>query len=105
MPTKKTEAGREYDVSGKKFTWHPLDDDDQTGTIPDVKIPLRLKLGSLRKLSGQDVNNVDTMFALLQEVVPGQEDTLDLMDVSDFVAMFETWQFEYNALSGATPGE
>lgn len=105
MPEKKTDAGRKYNVTGKKFTWHPLDDDDKTGTIPDVSIPLRLKLGSLRKLSGQNGDDVDTMFALLQEVIPGQEEVLDQMDVSDFVAMFTTWQSEYNALTGATPGE
>jgi hypothetical protein len=104
MPTKTTPAGREYDVDGKRFTWHPLDDDDQPGTLPDVVLPLRIKLGVLRSLSGRDLD-ADGMFAMLEALAPDQSDTLDEMDVADFQAMFSTWQAEYQALSGAALGE
>lgn len=105
MPTKKTDTGREYDVSGKKFTWHPLDENDEPGNLPDVTIPLRLKLGTIRDLAGRDMD-VAAMFSILERLIPGQADVLDEMDVvSDFQPMFETWQSEYNALSGATLGE
>lgn len=105
MPTKTTKAGREYDVTGKKFIWHPLDDDGNTGNLSDVEIPMRLKLKVLRSMAGEDVDNVATMFRLLEQLVPNHADTLDEMDVNDFTQMFSTWQDEYNALNGATPGE
>lgn len=104
MPTKTTDAGREYELDGKKFVWHPLDDDDQPGNLPDVTIPLRLKLGVVRDLAGQDLDAA-AMFQILERLIPDQADALDEMDLNDFQAMFVAWQGEYEALSGATLGE
>lgn len=104
MPTKKTAAGREYEVDGKKFIWHPLDENDEAGNLPDVRIPLRVKLGLIRQMSGVDLDNA-AMFQMLDSLAPGQADTLDEMDVNDFQAMFVAWQAEYNTVTGATPGE
>ena len=103
MPTKKNDAGRKYEVNGKKFIWHPLDDDDRTGNLPDVEIPLRIKLRTIREASGE--LDAAAMFRLLEALIPNQADALDEMDVNDFQDMFVTWQKEYNALTGATPGE
>lgn len=104
MPTKQTEQGRTYEVDGKRFTWHPLDDDDLTGTLPDVVIPLRIKLGVIRRMNDRDLD-AGAMFEILGTLVPGQADALDEMDLNDFQVMFSTWQREYQALAGATLGE
>ncbi len=106
MATKKTKAGREYEVTGKKFIWHPLDDNDEPGNLPDVEIPLRIKLGVIRKIgTGRDLD-AGAMFDMLEALIPDQSESLDEMDiVADFQPMFETWQSEYNALTGATLGE
>lgn len=104
MPTKTTKNGREYEVTGKKFVWHPLDDNDEAGNLPDVVIPLRIKLRTLRRFSGEELDNA-VMFEMLEALIPDQADTLDEMDVNDFQIMFATWQREYNTLAGATPGE
>lgn len=102
MPKKKTATGREYDVTGKAFTWHP--DSDEGETLPDVTLPLRIKLKLIRRMN--DVNlDAAGMFAMLEAVAPGQMDTFDEMDVNDFTDCFTTWQSEYQALQGATPGE
>lgn len=104
MPTKKTKAGREYEVDGKRFTWHPLDENDETGAIPDVVIPLRLKLGIIYEMAGRDMDAA-AMTDILEAVAPKQSDTLREMDLLDFQDMFTTWQAEYNSLSGASLGE
>jgi hypothetical protein len=104
MPTKTTPAGREYEIDGKRLTWHPLDDDGETGTVPDVTIPLRLKLGVLRSMSDRELDAA-AMFSMLEAVIPNQAETLDQMDVNDFTEMFTTWNNEYTALTGATLGE
>ncbi len=87
-----------YTVQDKTFTWTT----DEGATLV---IPLRLKLKTLRSLSGQDIGDVDTMFAILDSIVPGQGDVLDEMDVNDFTEMFTLWQAEYQKQAGATLGE
>lgn len=105
MPTKKTDTGREYEIDGKRFVWHPLDDDDVAGNLPDVVIPLRVKLKVIRSLAGRDMDAA-AMFDILERLIPDQAEALDEMDIaSDFQVMFQTWQSEYTALSGASPGE
>lgn len=98
MPTKKTAAGREYQVDGREFIWTSEDG-------AELRLPLRLKLKTIRALSGRDLD-VDAMFAILEHVVPGQADALDEMDLLfDFQPMFLTWKSEYELLSGASLGE
>lgn len=102
---KTTDAGREYEVDGKKFRWFPLDDDDQPRIDAPVTIPLRLKLGVLRSMNGRELDPA-AMFDLLEKIIPNQAEALDDMDVVlDLQPMFETWQSEYNALAGASLGE
>lgn len=101
---KSSETGREYDVDGKRFTWFPLDDDDQTGNLDPIVIPLRIKLGLVRDLVGHDLG-AGEMFSFLERLIPNQSDALDAMDLNDFQQMFSTWQQEYEALSGASLGE
>lgn len=104
MPEKKTDTGRTYSVDGKRFTWHPNPDDDGTA-LPDVVIPMRIKLKVIRELGAGEVDAVG-MFRMFEAIAPGQVETMDEMDIiSDFQPMFETWQSEYNALSGASLGE
>lgn len=105
MPTKTTKADQPYRVTGKVFVWDPLDDDDARGNLPSVTIPMRIKLKVIRQLAGQDLDNVATMFDILEQLIPGQTDRIDDMDVNDFTAMFTAWNTEYQSLSGATLGE
>ena len=104
MPTKKTATGREYEVDGKRLVWHPLDDDDEPGNLADVVIPLRLKLKLIYSMAGRDLDAA-AMKDILDAVIPNQADALGEMDLNDFQAMFNTWQAEYQALSGASLGE
>lgn len=105
MPTKTTNAGREYEVDGKKLTWH-AEVDTEAGEEPfDVTIPLRLKLKALRPFADQNLNDVTAMFGMLGSVIPGQAEALDEMDVNDFEQMFSTWHEEYALLNGASLGE
>lgn len=100
------DTGREYEINGKKFTWHPLDEDDKPGNLPDLTIPLRIKLGLIRKIGSNREMDAAAMFDILEALIPGQAEAMDEMDiVTDFQPMFETWQSEYNSLNGATPGE
>lgn len=93
-----------YTIEGRKFVWHGLDDDDER-TI-DVTLPLRLKLGLMRRANGlQGDLDADDMFAILETVAPGQQDALDELDLNDFMAMFTTWQAVYTDQNGATLGE
>lgn len=104
MPEKTTPSGRKYDVTGKALTWHPEDEDGETGNLPDVVIPMRIKLKVIRSMNDQNIDSA-SMFAIIESLVPGQGDALDEMDVNDFQDMFATWQSEYKALSGASLGE
>lgn len=106
MVTKHTESGRAYEIeNGRRFIWHADVDEDAGETPFDITIPLRMKLGVLRPLASADLNDVSTMFALLEGIAPGQAEALDDLDVNDFEDMFTTWQNEYTALSGASLGE
>lgn len=102
MPTKKTESGREYQVTDKKFIWSPEDEDGETGNLPNVEIPMRIKLKVIRALADRDLSDAGAMFDLLEAIVPGQSAALDEMDMNDFVDMFGTWQTEYTSLNGAS---
>ena len=104
MPTKKSENGSAYEVDGKAFVWHPLDDNGERGTLEPVTIPLRIKLKVIRALAGRDLDAA-AMFDLLERLVPDQAEALDEMDLNDFQDCFNTWQAEYEKLSGATLGE
>lgn len=97
MPAKKTKAGQQYRVDGKRFVWTTEDG-------AEVVIPLRIKLKVVRQMAGRDLDNA-AMFDMLEALIPDQADALDEMDVNDFQAMFVAWQSEYNAVTGATPGE
>lgn len=102
MPTKSTpdDTSKRYEVSGKTFTWTTEDGDK-------VTIPLRIKLGLVRKIAAEQGDDMDAtvMFAMLEALVPDQADALDDMDVNDFAHMFRTWQSEYQTLAGASLGE
>lgn len=100
MPTKKTKDGRSYRIDGKRFIWTPEQWEGED-PLPDVAIPLRIKL-SLVLDSEADQFDADGMANFLEKIIPGQMGTLREMDVNDFQSMFETWQREYNSLTGAT---
>jgi hypothetical protein len=105
MPTKTTSDGRPYEIDGKRLTWHPEDDDGQRGNLPDVVLPLRLKMGLVLDLAEREMDNA-VMYEMLTRLVPERfHDTMREMDVNDFQDMFTTWQSEYNTLSGASLGE
>lgn len=103
MPTKKTKSGREYEISGKKFSWFPLDDDDKPASEA-VVIPLRLKLKTVLATVDREMD-AKWMAELLAEIAPGHAEVIEDMDLNDFQEMFVTWQAEYEALSGASLGE
>lgn len=99
MPTKKTKTGQQYRIDGKRFEWTPEEGGDP------ITIPLRMKLRILRGMAGKDLDDVGTMFDLLDAIAPGQGDALDDLDVNEFQRMFEAWQTEYTSLNGASLGE
>lgn len=99
MPSKKAKTGQQYTIDGKTFVW------TSTEAEVEIRIPMRLKLKTIRAMSGRNLDDLETMFDLLDAVAPGQGDALDELDVNEFQAMFDAWQGEYNALSGATLGE
>jgi hypothetical protein len=101
MPEKTTTNGRAYEIDGKTFTWHPEDDNGEVGNAEPIAIPMRIKLKVLRSLSSEELTPTG-MFTFLETIIPHQAEALDEMDINDFTAMFETWQTEYNALTGAT---
>jgi hypothetical protein len=98
MPTKKTATGRSYATDGKTFTW-------TTDEGVELGIPLRIKLRVIRQLANEDPENVATMFLILEQIIPGQAEALDEMDVNDFTAMFAAWNDEYTSMTGANLGE
>lgn len=98
MPEKTAKNGSTYAIDGKHLTW-------TTDEGVKLEVPLRIKLKVIREMADADPNNVATMFAILEQIIPGEKDTLDEMDVNDFTAMFTTWNEEYAALSGAALGE
>jgi len=98
MPEKTSKTGKAYKVGDKSFTW-------TTDSGDTVKIPLRLQMKTLRAMSGRDLDDIETMFDLIDAVAPGQEAVIDEQDVNDFQEMFTTWQKEYTALTGSTLGE
>lgn len=104
MAEKTSKQGRKYDIDGKHFTWHPEDEDGAAGNVPDVSIPLRIKLKLVRKFAEREMDN-GVMFEMLEEIIPNQADVLDEMDINDFQDMFSTWQTEYNSVTGASLGE
>lgn len=104
MPEKTSKQGRKYDIDGRKIIWHPEDDEGVSGNVPDVRIPLRLKLSLILDMAGREMDN-SVMAELLEHVIPDQMEILREMDVNDFQDMFATWQDEYNTLTGASTGE
>ena len=101
MPPKKKadeKADKRHRVDGKTFVWTAEDGSE-------VKIPLRLEVAVLRSMNDRDLD-VLGMFDLLDMVAPGHGDVFDKMDTAtDFRPMFDAWQEEYQALSGASTGE
>ena len=104
MPKKQSTRGRPYKVDGKRFIWHPLDDNDEAGNLPDVSIPLRIKLKLIYAMGDGDLTPKN-MKDMLDVLIPNQADTLGEMDLHDFEDMFTAWQAEYQLLSGASLGE
>ena len=104
MPEKISKQGRKHNIDGRKIVWHPEDDEGATGNLPDIRIPLRLKLALVLDLAGKELDN-STMALMLERLIPDQMETLREMDVNDFQDMFVTWQDEYNTLTGASLGE
>lgn len=104
MPEKTTKDGRTYRIDGKALFWPPEDDDGAQGNLPEIRIPLRLKMKTVLAVAGRDMDN-ESMNALLSAVIPDQSEALGEMDVNDFQDMFTTWQTEYNSLTGASLGE
>ena len=105
MVTKTTKDGRSYDIDGKVLVWHPeqFEGDDP---IPDVRLPLRMKLGKLLDLGeAQVASNNETMLKLITTLAPHQEENIREMDVNDFQSMFMTWKDEYALVTGADLGE
>lgn len=102
MPQKHTEDDRPYSVNGKRFTWSP--DTEEGEELPDVVLPLRIKLKQIREMADR-VLDADSMASILESVAPDCSETIAEMDLNDFQAMFNAWQGEYEKLSGAKLGE
>jgi len=103
---KTAKNGTTYRIeNGKRIIW-PAEVDLEAGEEPfDVSIPLRMKMKVLRPLVGRESDDVGAMFEMLEGIIPDQAALLDEMDLNDFMAMFSTWQAEYELVNGATLGE
>lgn len=101
-----TKTGRAYAVEDKHLVWTPEVWPGEPA-LPEIRIPLRMKLGLAGALSkAESSGDVDTMSELIGRLAPGvTKDVLDEMDVADFGAMFEAWGHEFQLLQGATLGE
>lgn len=104
MVSKVSKQGRAYDIDGRSLVWHPEDDDGAQGNLPDVRVPLRIKMGLVLKFADRDMDN-SVMAEMVRAIVPNQAEAIDEMDVNDFQDMFTTWQAEYNSLTGGSLGE
>lgn len=101
-----TKSGRAYAVEGKHLVWTPEVWPGEPA-LPDVRIPLRMKLGLASTLAKAEASgDIDTLSDIIGRLAPGAtKDVLDEMDVADFGAMFETWGHEFALLQGVTLGE
>lgn len=105
MPTFTSDQGRVYDVDGRYFIWHPEVWDGEPA-LPDVRIPLRMKLGRLLDIAEDgNIRGRGNERAVILSIIPQVEPVLADMDVLDFQDMFQTWLSTYNQLSGASLGE
>lgn len=105
MVSKTSEQGRTYDIDGRRLIWHPEDDDGNQGAMPDVTIPLRIKMKTILAMAETDLDTVG-MSEMLKAILPeSQHAFIQEMDVNDFQDMFGTWQSEYNTLTGGSLGE
>lgn len=106
MVTKHTKSGRPYEVEdGKRIVWHASVDPSEGEQPFDVRIPLRMKVGVLRPLAAADTDDISSILAMLDALIPGQGENVNEMDVNDLQEMFAAWQAEYTALNGASVGE
>lgn len=103
MVTKTSTLGRDYDIDGRRFTWHPEQFEGED-PLPDIAIPLRIKMGLILDLAGREMDNA-VVAEMLGRIIPSQMDVVREMDVNDCQDMFTTWQNEYNTLTGASLGE
>lgn len=87
-----------YRVVENTFVW-------TTDEGVSIRLPLKLKMKVIRALADKDLDNVSTMFDMIDAIAPGQNDALDDQDVNDFTAMFTQWQKVYNDRAGASLGE
>lgn len=105
MVDKTSKQGRTYSIDGRRVVWHPEDDDGEQGTMPDVTIPLRIKMKTVIALANQELDTLG-MSKMLAAILPeSQMPMIEDMDVNDFQDMFVTWQDEYNSLTGGSLGE
>lgn len=106
MVDKTSKQGRTYSIDGRRIIWHPEDDDGAQGNLPDVVIPLRLKMRIVLQFADKDSMDNVTMSEMLRAILPAaHQSTIEDMDVNDFQDMFVTWQDEYNSLTGGSLGE
>jgi len=103
MVSKTTPEGRTYEIDGRRLTWHPEVWEGEE-PLPDVVIPLRIKLGLILSVDEDEITP-SAMKRMLDMLIPNQSETLAEMDLNDFQDMFTTWQREYAALTGASLGE
>lgn len=105
MVDKVSKQGRSYTIDGRRLVWHPEDDDGEQGSVPDITIPLRIKMNTVLELAERELDTVG-MKAMLEAILPPAATAVfGDMDVNDFQDMFVTWQAEYNALTGGSLGE
>jgi hypothetical protein len=84
MPEKKTKADKRYSirVDGKTFTWHP--DADEGETLPDVVLPLRMKLKLIREFARPPDGRRRAMPSSSRPGARQHAETFGEMDSNDF---------------------
>ena len=80
MPEKTSKQGRKYEIDGRKVVWHPEDDDGVTGNLPEVRLPLRIKMGLVLDMATEELDNA-AMAQMIERLTPGQMDIIREMGV------------------------
>lgn len=106
MVDKISTQGRSYAIDGRRVVWHPEDDEGTQGNLPDIVIPLRLKMRTVLQFAEHDSLDNVNMAEMLKAILPAaHQGSIEDMDVNDFQDMFSTWQAEYNSVTGGSLGE
>jgi len=105
MPTFATKSGHDYVVDGKALVWTPTVFDESEPTLPDVRIPFRVKLSLARDVDLDDLGGAEKISEFFDKIAPAAAPVLQEMDLMEIVQLFEAWNKHYSEFNGISLGE